>query len=632
MAKKINTIIILCFSFLQVLGQGNETLITIGNVEISLGEFEHIYNKNNSNLYSESDKKTPQEYLGLFINFKLKAIEAQNLKMDTSSAFIKELSGYRKELAAPYLTDIQFEQGLVEEMHRRMAQEVDASHILLRLGNDATPEKERQVLQKALEIRQEIVDGKDFNEAALEYSEDPSAKKNMGKLGYFTAFTMVAPFEDAAYNTQVGEVSEPFRSAFGYHILKVNDKRQNRGEIKVAHIMKMFPKTGLTDAGKRQLKAEIDSVYNLLEDGADFSVLAQKFSDDKRSGTQGGEMPWFSAGKMIPAFAKPAFALENIGDYTRPVETAYGFHIIKKLDEKPVGTFEELKPEIERRIKKNPLRATSVKKAFVEKLKKEYNYNENMENLAPVRDMEAGTEVEDPSQILFAIDGENFDFNSLKKFIEDKGIQNGTYGNYFEQWAEYEITKLEDSKLEGKYPEFRYLMKEYHDGMLLFNISEERIWNYAVEDSAGLEIFYNKNKNKYSWEERFKGYIVECDCPKTREEAEKYFAEGMTPEEISDIINVDGEKITITEGAWEKGRSPIVDYYVWDGAEFEGAGTGKIFIRGDKTPPRAKTLDEARGLYISDYQDYLEEKWIKELRGKYKIKVDKKLLKTVPSV
>ena len=632
MVKTLSSLFFLCLSFLMVWGQKNAPLITINDTEISLDEFEHVYIKNNSNLYSDTDKKNPSEYLELFINFKLKVIEAQSLKMDTGSAFINELAGYRKELAEPYLTDINFEQELDKKMYDRMNQEVDASHILFRIDKGASPETEQAVLQKALKVRQEILNGKDFNDAAVEYSEDPSAKTNRGNLGYFSAFTMVFPFEEAAYNTPVGEVSEPVRSAFGYHLIKVHDKRKNRGEIKVAHIMKMFPRPGLTASGEKHLKAEIDSVYNLLENGADFAELAKKFSDDKRSGAQGGEMPWFSAGRMMPAFSGPAFALKNIGDYTKPVETAYGFHIIKKLDERPVRPFEELQPEIEARIKKDPLRSTSSKKAFVEKLKKEYGYHENLQNMATVKPVKTGDNTGNPSMILFSIDGQDFNLDDFSRFLTEKNIQPNTYGDYMEKWIEYEITKLEDSKLEEKYPGFRYLLKEYHDGILLFTISEEKIWDYATKDTVGLENYYSKNKNKYLWEERFEGYIVGCDDLETREEAEKYFAAGMTGTEISDIINSEEKKITIVEGAWEKGSNPVVDYYVWNGPGPRNFVAETTFIRGDKIPPEPKTLEEARGLAISGYQDYLEEQWIKSLRKKYKIKVNKKLLKTIPGV
>nr|MBD3620580.1 hypothetical protein [Sunxiuqinia sp.] len=233
---------------------------------------------------------------------------------------------------------------------------------------------------------------------------------------------------------------------------------------------------------------------------------------------------------------------------------------------------------------------------------------------------------------LFSIDNRHFSLEDFKKHIDEKKINRGTLSSLYEDWTAAEIIDLEDSKLEKKYPEFRYLMQEYHDGLLLFNIMEKKIWNFAPEDSLGLKEFYKKNKGQYSWEERFKGLVVVCKNEKTRTEAEKYFAAEMPASEVEDLLNKEEKMIEITEGAWEKGANPIVDYYVWNSQAPDGFDSELTFIRGEKIQPQSKTLEEARGMYISDYQNYLEKRWIKDLRKKYKIRVNKKLLKTIPHV
>ena len=615
----------------NALAQADETLITIGNTKVSKGEFERIYQKNNNNLYDETDRKTPEEYLELFIDFKLKVIEAENLKMDTSSAFVNELAGYREELAAPYLTDVKYSQQMVYDLYERTTKEVSASHILLMVQKGSTPDQEDEVLQKIKAIREEIIAGKDFNDAAVEYSEDPSAKTNQGHLGYFTAFQMVVPFENAAFSTPAGEISQPVRSSFGYHLLKVHDIRENQGEILVAHIMKMFPQDATPEI-KSNLKAQIDSIYTELINGADFAELANAKSDDKRSAAQGGEMPWFTAGRMIAEFANPAFALKNVGDFTEPVETAFGYHIIKKLNTRPVATFEESKAMLENRIKTDPERSITSKQVFIEKLKAEYNYVENDEGKAKLRNKNTSDSLEVKNFELFKIDNKSYTTGQFQEFLTNTNVEPGPYLAHFNDWVEYEITTFENSKLEEKYPDFRYLFQEYHDGILLFNISEEKIWNFAAQDSTGLEGFYNKNSKKYLWEERFKGQIVTCKDEATRELADQYFAAEMTVEEIADLLNKIENAITINEGAWEKGANPVVDYYVWNGPEPDNFDDELTFIRGEKIPPAPKSLNEARGLYVSDYQKFLEENWIKDLRKKYKIKVNKKLLKTVKGV
>ena len=630
MNRFICSFIVFCIMAFAAQAQESETLLTIGNTKISKAEFVRIYRKNNSNLYNEDEKKSPKDYLDLFINFKLKVIEAENLKMDTTAAFKKELAGYRKELAQPYLTDVKYDQQLVKEMYDRMKKEVNASHILIKIAPNASPVEVEKARKKAEKVRQEILDGKDFNKAAHEYSDDPSAKANGGNLGYFSAFQMVAPFEDAAYKTPVGEISKPIRSSFGYHLIKVDDIRDNRGEIKVAHIMKMFPR-GATAAIRARLKADIDSIYTALQNGADFAKTAEKHSDDTRTASNGGEMPWLSAGQMMPAFSNPAFALKNVGDYTHPIETRFGYHIIKKLNSRPIKPFEDVKNEIEQRIKKDPERSTYSKKIFIDNLKADYNFKENKNNLEQLK----GKNVNDKivkNLPLFTIDNQSFNLEDFKRYLNENQIKSKSYLANYEKWVETEITRLENSKLEKKYPEFRYLMQEYHDGVLLFNISQEKVWNYATRDTIGLQQFYQKNRKKYQWKERFKGYIVTCEDKKSREEVEKYFAAGMPVNEITDLMNKDHEKVTIKEGAWEKGSQPVVDYFVWNGKEPQYFKPEITFVRGDLIPPEPKTLEEARGQYISDYQNYLEEKWIKTLRKKYKIKVNKKLLKTIQGV
>ncbi len=624
-------LLIILVSVTNAYSQPDETLITIGDTKISKGEFERIYKKNNNNLYNAADKKTPGEYLDLFIDFKLKVIEAMQLKMDTNPVFRVELAGYRKELAAPYLTDVKYNEQMVRDLYNRTTKEVNASHILLMVPQNATPGQEEELLDKIKKIREEIVAGKDFNEAAAEYSEDPSAQTNKGSLGYFTAFQMVVPFENAAFATPSGEISQPVRSSFGYHLLKVHDIRENQGEILVAHIMKMFPQD-VTPEVKSKLKVQIDSVYLELKNGADFAELAKIKSDDKRSAIQGGEMPWFSAGMMIPEFASPAFAIKNKGEFTEPVESAFGYHIIKKLDTRPVPSFEESKTELETRIKQDPERSIQSKQVFIDKLKTAYNYIENKEGLNKLVTINSNDTLGIPDIELFRIDNKSFTLEQFRSFLKTASTEPAPVLSYFENWVEQEITALEDSKLEEKYPDFRYLYQEYHDGILLFNISEEKIWNFAAQDSAGLEGFYKKNTGKYRWEARFKGMVVTCKDKATREEADKYLEAGVTVQEISGILNKTENVFSVSEGAWENGSNPVVDYYVWNGPEPANFDSGLTFIRGDKIPAEAKTLNEARGLYISDYQKFLEEKWLSELRAKYKIKVNKKLLKTIESV
>lgn len=622
--------------------QKDEVLVTIGGQPVGLEEFVRIYRKNNENLQNPEDKKSPQAYLDLFVNFKLKVLEAQQLGLDTAQSFRNELAGYRRELAAPYLTDVQLNEQLVQETYRRMTREVNASHILVALPENSSPADTLAAYQRTAEIRRQLLGGVDFNQAAEKWSHDPSAKNNHGNLGWFTVFQMVYPFEEAAYTTPVGEISQPVRSAFGYHLVKVNGAREARGEIKVAHIMKAFPQNA-TPAQKAAAHRSADSIYVLLQNGANFAELARTLSDDQRSAASGGEMPWFSAAVMIPQFAEPAFALKKNGDVTPPFETSFGFHLLKRLDYRPVPAFAEVKPLLEEKIRRDPERSNHSRERFIEKLKNEYGFRPNTAatetflNWAPNHLRERHFEIPagfTGDETLFTLAGQNFTTRQFAGFLQKEIFEadlpvDQQLREKLNRWEEQSIMEYEEQQLERKHPDFKYLLQEYHDGLLLFAISEQKIWQPAAADSAGLLQFYQKNKGKYRWEERFKGLIVKCADPETRNQVDQYFEAGIPVNEILDMVNQSQLRVEITPGAWEKGEDPVVDYYVWNGPKPEELDEVLHFIRGDLAKNEPKTLEEARGFYIADYQKYLEDTWVARLRKKFPVKVNHKLLKTI---
>ncbi len=364
--------LVLCLS--SAAQKKQDILVSIGNNPVTVDEFTRIYERNNSNIQDPENKKTAEEYLQLFINFKLKVLEAQKLGLDTVASFRTELAGYRNELSTPYMTNVSYNDEIVEETYRRMKKEVNASHLMITVAENASPEDTLAAWKKISGIREEITAGLDFSEAALKYSEDPTAQTNRGELGWFTVFQMVYPFEEAAYTTPVGEVSMPVRTRFGYHLLKVHNSRDAEGEIRVAHIMKVYPQNATAEQ-KEKARLAADSLYNLLMNGADFSTLASQFSEDQRSAANKGEMPWFSRSRMVPEFANPAFDLKNDGDITKPVDSGFGIHIIKRLELRPVPEFSQVKRELEERIKRDSDRSTRSRDAFVTDLKKEYNFS-----------------------------------------------------------------------------------------------------------------------------------------------------------------------------------------------------------------------------------------------------------------
>lgn len=640
--KRIFTaaILIVLLGFSSTAQKKKEILVTIGETPVTLSDFMRIYERNNSNIQDPANKKSAAEYLQLYINFKLKVLEAQRLGLDTASTFKSELAGYRTELAAPYLTDIPLNEKVVEETYHRMRKEVNAAHIMIAIPENQAPDDTLAAWNRITTIREEVVNGLDFNEAALKYSQDPSAQSNKGELGWFSVFQMVYPFEEAAFTTPPGEITGPVRTGFGYHLIKVNGIRDAGGELQVAHIMKVYPQNASPEQ-KEKARAALDSLYQLILKGEDFGRLAREASDDQRSAVNNGEMPWFSKGRMVPAFADPAFALTRDGEVSKPVDSGFGYHIIKRLGFKPVPEFQEVKRELEERIKRDQARSTRSRELFLTRLKKEYNFTRNQESIDKIllesaKWFESGKpnipENPENSAVLFSFASQKLTPLDWVKYLRHSSpaMENGIPGDLpaiFHQWENETLLAYEESQLESKHPEFRSLLEEYHDGILLFNISESKIWQQASADTAGLLRFYETNKQKYLWPERVKGMIVRSPYPQIREEIERHLEAGIPATELHDLMHMQEGTISVTEGSWAKNENPIVDYYFWNGPKPDNWSNESGFVRGKIVVNEPKTLDEARGYHIADYQQYLEEAWIRELREKYPVKINKKLYK-----
>ena len=337
----------------QTPDNATETIVLrVGNDNVTLEDFEHVFRKNNKD--SVTTTEALDAYMELFVNFKLKVLEAEALGMDTVAAFQKELAGYRNQLARPYMVDSELLSELVEEAYERKSTEVRASHILISVAPDASPADTLLAWNRIQTLRDRVIHGDNFGEVARSKggSEDPSVANNGGDLGWFTAFQMVYPFECAAYETAEGDVSDVVRTRFGYHILKVTGKRKARGEVQVAHIMVRMPRT----ASKNQVtnaEGRMMEVKRLLMNGEAFESLAMKYSEDPSTANKGGVLPWFGTGKMVEDFEEAAFAMSEVGDIAGPVRTDYGFHLIKLLDKKTLPTLDESRRELSKKVRRD---------------------------------------------------------------------------------------------------------------------------------------------------------------------------------------------------------------------------------------------------------------------------------------
>ncbi|WKV13766.1 peptidylprolyl isomerase [Marivirga harenae] len=467
-------------------------LFTVDSLAIFPDEFTYAYEKSNRN---KGEVEPIEEYLDLYINFKLKVTEAKAEGLDTTEAYINELNGYLEEIKKPYLTTEKVNKELVKEAYTRLQQEINASHILIMVDKEASSEDTAKAYQKISEIKEKYEAGESFEALARKYSEDPSAQSNNGLLGWFTAFQMVYPFESAAFETAAGELSPIIRTQFGYHIVKVNDKRETLGRIKIAHIMKRFPPQA-TKEDSVNIEKEIKKLHRELQSGGNWFSLATKESEDLNTKDKGGSLPWFGAGNLPASLETVAFELEEKGDVSLPVKSPYGWHILKLEDKRGVGSLESMHESLSRRVQRDQ-RSDLKEVEVIKKLKQENNFTTNPEAYNLLKEKEdLRTENFKKKELetrLFSISGKKYSVNDfLDSFDSSKDLK-----SELEQYEKSSVIQYEEDNLETKYPEYRLLRQEYKDGLLLFEIMNQKIWSKIGQDSLALKTFYEKNKELY---------------------------------------------------------------------------------------------------------------------------------------
>lgn len=623
-------------------------ILTVDGQNITLSEFEAVYKKNNRD--AVVDQKDLEEYLELYINFRLKVREAEELGLDTVKKFIEELKGYQKQLAKPYLTDKEVTQNLIKEAYERSLKDVRASHILLKVGPDALPKDTLIVYNKIMDIRKQAEKG-DFAALAKKYSEDPSAKDNAGDLGWFSVLRMVYPFETAAYQTPIGKISMPIRTRFGYHIIKATGSRDAQGEIATAHIMIKAGKEA-TEEERAKAKEKIMEVKALLDKGQNFEDLAKKYSEDKGSSTKGGVLPPFGAGRMVPAFEEAAYALKADGDYSEPVLTDYGWHIIKRIERIPVPKFEQTEKDLSAKVAKDS-RSEMSTLSVLNRIKKEYGFKEVRSAVDALAGKLDSTLIEGKwnadaakglNATVFTIGKENFTQADLAAYIGTHqsrrkpeplaAILNGLYN----QFVDESLLAYEESRLPQKYPEYKALLKEYRDGILLFDLTDDKVWSKAVKDTAGLKIFHDKNRDKFMWGKRLDAEIYYCQKDSIVEPLKAALAKKLKKgkpgkEELLKEFNANSQlNLRVEQGQYEENEEEVLKNVKWEKGVYGPFKDGEnqvLIVVNAVLDPTPKTLKEARGLVTADFQNYLEKEWIASLRAKYKYTANRELLKKI---
>lgn len=620
-------------------------LMTVNNKPVKLSEFEYLYQKNNA---QQLTIQPVEEYLDLFVVYKLKVADAEAAGIAENDAFVNEFAGYRRDLSEPYLTNQAVRDSLVRNIYERMKSEVDVSHIMVEIPFSAADKVQKKAFLDSL--RSEIIAGNaDFNTVADTYSIDPGVRKNHGHMGYIVAGMFPYTFEDAAYDTKVGDISPVIETPFGYHIVKVNGTRPAQGQVKVQHILKFT--RGLNDEDIAKKKTQVDSIYTLLKNGADFDDMARRESDDTGSARNGGNLDWFSTGRMVPEFEATSFALAN-GEVSEPFTTAYGYHIVKRLDWKQIDSFEDLSVNINAMIDRDERQLIPVK-AKTRELRAKYNATINSKTAEEVHNLITANgqldsalvaQLTKDERVIISLSGDNGDitvgdvFEALPQHFNSLGAAdaNALIADRLETLADEAAIEAERDNLALENVDYRNLLNEYRDGMLLFEISDRNVWTRSKTDKEGINAYFNANKAKYTnWTApKFKGYVVFATSDSIREAAQNYLAaNNIDNDKLIETLrkefdkNVKVERVLAAEG----------DNAIIDGLAFGKPAptpTGKwafYFAHNGKIIDQPEEVADERGLVTTDYQNILEDEWVKSLKKKYPVKINKKVLKQYKS-
>ena len=638
-----------------------QVLMTIGNQDITVKEFCDVYYKNN--LKSDViEKKSVDEYLDLFTTFRMKVMEAERLQLDTSAKFQKELAGYRKQLAKPFMSSDDITEELVQEAYQRKLKDIRASHILIRCDKNALPSDTLKAYNKAMEIRKKaLAKNADFAALADQYSEDPSAKGmkateqaparpgNHGDLGYFSVFDMVYPFETGAYNTKEGEISMPIRSDFGYHLIKVTSVTDALGSIQAAHIFLQLP-ADASEEDEVAMRMKADNIYKELmaTDGKNWNEMVKQYTDDKGTVARNGALSTFTVSRIVPEFIEACKSLEK-GQIAKPIRTMYGYHIIKLLDYSGVGTLEQERKGLTERIEKD-MRSKKSEEVVLKQVKSEYHFKQNDKNLeafmTSVDSTILSANYEPAANVnmgatLFSLDGNPTKVIDFVTYIKDnmspqRYVTPATYAyQLYENFSNEIAMNYADAHLEEKYPDFKALVQEYRDGILLFDLMDREVWDKAVKDTVGLQEFHERNASKYMWDERVYATIVTVTRQESLPKVQALLNSGIELDSLKNAIRNDSIGYAfVRKGYYQRGDNQYVDQTEWKvGVRNEIASTvdqsTNIVIIRELRDPEPKTLKEARGLVTSDYQVELEQQWVQSLKERYPVKINEKVLEKV---
>lgn len=612
--------------------KSDPVVMNINGKDIPSSEFKYLYEKNN---LQQIQPQSIDDYVDMFVVYKLKVADAEAAGIDTTETFLKEYNGYCADLSRPYMRDSLVEERLVEEAYGRMATSRLVSHIMLPVGTTyAENEANRQRLDS---IRKAIIDGADFGEMAMRFSSDRSAMKNKGSMGYINANSYPYPFEKAAYDTPVGQISEVIDDApYGFHIIKVVDEKPNPGTVTARHILKLTQ--GLSEEEKAVKKAQIDSIYTLLKAGADFGDLAHRESDDKGSAIRGGELGEFGTGRMVPQFEQVAFALKS-GEISEPFTTTFGYHIVQTMSHNGIPSLEKVRPQI-MMIMARDSRSSMPEKSRLAQYRSQYGITFDEVALSKLRtELTSNSALENLKNSTLAVallPNRKITAGEIARDIPEN-VREATKDPYgtFKEAADRVLDEATKAyaleRLSAENVNFRNITNEYRDGILLFEISNRNVWGRSTSDPVALEKFFEAHRDNYKWDSpRFKGYVVLATSDSVASAARGYLASNNIENDslVSRLRENFGRDVKLERVLAAKGENKIIDEIAFDGPKADAVGKWTSwFPYRERLISAPEEAADVRGTVTTDYQQQLEADWVKSLRSKYKVKLNKKELK-----
>ncbi len=638
--------LILSLSFFPFLAQAQEkkeVLVVVGTISIDKEEFLQLITKG-----KEIDappmsftRSEFEENFESFLNYKLKVIEAESMNLDDSEEFNMEFASIKESLVAPFLIKNSIEEGEVKKVYGRLQEIVRARHILFQFPPNASNEDSIAMLKMALKVKAELENGGDFNALALNYSDDPSAKVNKGDLGYFTGLQMVQQFEEAAYTLPVGNISDPILTDFGYHIIQVNGRQANPGEVQVSHILVRFDSENASQ--EESARRRISDIYaEIQKESTIWEEIVQAYSEDPATKSSGGILPWFGVGTMIPEFEVAGFSLTEIGEVSPPIRTPYGYHILRLEGKKGLQSYEEVEQSIRSKILRNS-KTGMIQSQVVAIQKARFGFQENESGISNLTAavtatdlMGFGTAIQQKNlrgTELFKVNTTSYTVGDLWNFMQAQEITPRGDETFLELWlakfTEVTLAKTEEEDLESNNKDYQKLLKEYRDGILLFSLTNQEVWQKGLNDSIGQQAFFAKNSQNYQWKTRVQAYLTKVNDASKLENARKYLQnKGFDPNSFAafeaDYRTNYPTAYATESGTFEYEAHPILSRVDLNKSyqELEVDGVSYVLVVGKVYPPGPRKFEEARGLVIRDYQASLDQVLTKRLKEKYPVQIN----------